>query len=160
MHCSDQDLLEKAQFCLDYAARNPDYNGHDAQLNRNTRLIAASLPPMTPYPTIVAHLSIPPEYRNVMENLHGGATATIFDVLTTLPLCLVPSWGFGGVSRSLSVTYLRPVKGGEEIEVKGEVMGYGKQLALVRGTMTRVRDGKVVATCEHEKVNIEMREKL
>jgi len=63
--------------------------------------------------------------------LHGGMTATIFDILTTLPLMLIARDGFWqmlGVSRDLMVTYIRPVLEGEEIEVTAELVAVGKKL--------------------------------
>ncbi|MCJ1473317.1 hypothetical protein MMC13_001968 [Lambiella insularis] len=160
MHPSDPELVGRAQSFIDLAAHNPDYHGHDAWLGPNTHITAASSPPTTPYTTVVTRLTIPRHFCNLLGNLHGGATATILDVLTSLPLSLVPNWELSGVSRSLTVAFLRPAKEGEEMEIKAEVMAAGKQLASTRGIMTRVRDGAVVATCQHEKVNVGPREML
>lgn len=59
------------------------------------------------------------------------------------------------MTRSLNVTYLGAVKCGEEVEVEGEIVGIGSRLAHLRGVMRRIRDGVVVATCEHGRVNVD-----
>lgn len=63
-------------------------------------------------------------WGNGMSNLHGGAHATVFDLLTsfTIPIVSKPDfWLFAGVSRTLSVTYLRPAPSDEPVLVDCEV---------------------------------------
>jgi len=57
------------------------------------------------------------------------------------------------VSRTLNVTYLRGVEEGEMVRVDCEAWA-GRTVALIRATMVRERDGVVMATCEHNKVNV------
>ena len=64
-------------------------------------------------------------------------------------------WEIPGVSRTLDVVYLEAVGEGEEVEVVGEVVKVGRRLAQCRGVMRKRRDGAVVATCEHGKVNVD-----
>lgn len=43
-------------------------------------------------------------------------------------LSLCPGWETGGVSRTLAVSYLRPVRGGEVVEVRAEGTGVGARM--------------------------------
>ena len=63
--------------------------------------------------------------------MHGGATATIFDFATSMPLTLVAKddfWFMPGVSRTLNVTYLEAVPNGQEVEIEAEAVKIGKNL--------------------------------
>jgi acyl-coenzyme A thioesterase 13 len=68
---------------------------------------------------------------NRLGTLHGGATATIFDDLTTGVIAVVAKkdfWLFGGVSRTLAVSYLKPVTVAEVIRVETEIIDIGRRL--------------------------------
>ncbi|KAI6364514.1 hypothetical protein MCOR25_005645 [Pyricularia grisea] len=98
------------------------------------------------------------QHCNRLGNLHGGAAATLFDYCTTMPLCLIAKpgfWSMLGVSRNLSVTYLRPIPLGQTIFIECDIIAAGGRLCALRGTMRRAEDGVVMATCEHEKASIE-----
>ena len=136
-----------------------DYNGHEASVLRSVKIVSASTSPL---PTVVSRITITPDLCQSLGNLQGGATSLIFDCCTTFPLALIGKgeswWEVVGVSRTLNVTYLDAVKAGEEVEVTGEVMKVGKKLTHTRGLMRKVEagePGKIVATCEHGKVNLD-----
>lgn len=108
------------------------------------------------HPKVVFSYTVPPNNANRLGNMHGGCTATLFDFATTMPLCLVNKpgfWFYLGVSRTLNVTYLKPIPIGERILIECEIMSIGKTLCTVRGVMRRQSDGVALATCEHGKYN-------
>ncbi|KAI0390079.1 Thioesterase/thiol ester dehydrase-isomerase [Xylariaceae sp. FL0594] len=112
------------------------------------------------YPQVTFRLTVTPAMTNAMGNLHGGCTATIFDLCTSISLHLVSRpgfWQYSGVSRTLGVTYLRPVPVGTAVEVECEVVHAGQRLASLRAVLRTATDdgtkGPVLATCEHGKVN-------
>lgn len=57
------------------------------------------------------------------------------------------------MSRTLNVTYLRPMPVGEKILIECELVSIGKTMSTIRGVMRRASDGAVTATCEHGKYN-------
>lgn len=98
-----------------------------------------------------------PVFTNRMGNMHGGAVAMIFDMCTTMcaaPLARKDYWVFGGVSRVLSITYLRPVRVEMELLIECEVLQHGSRLITIRGQMRNKDDGKLLAVAEHTKASI------
>ncbi|KAF7543557.1 hypothetical protein G7Z17_g10639 [Cylindrodendrum hubeiense] len=119
--------------------------------------------PEGPHPSCAFSYVVQPDNCNRLDNLHGGCAATLFDFCTTLPLALVNRpgfWQFMGVSRTLNVTYMRPVPVGEEVLIECEIVQAGKKLATLRGAMRRRSDNTLLAVCEHGKVNIDADLKL
>lgn len=108
---------------------DPEYHGYDADLLRNhISIVSASLEPTA---RVIARFTVSPSMCNGIGIMHGGATATIFDNCTSLPLILVSKegfWDWTGVSRSLNVVYLEAAREGEEIELEAELIKATKRL--------------------------------
>lgn len=129
-------------------------------------------------PRVVFRYTVQPEHCNRLGNMHGGATAALFDFSTSLAMALVPteepgsaassdesdeekllrSWQRLGVSRTLAVTYVRPAPMGSEVLVECEQVHAGKRMSSLRGVLRRAKDGAVLATCEHGKVILDPEE--
>ena len=164
---SDYDSLTPSQR-LKHAVSlfsSPEYTYHDSAVMRLLQIVSATI---SPHPRATFHLRVPSTLTQPLGSLHGGATALIFDVCTTLAIALVHKegwWEMLGVSRTLNVSYLGAVREGEEVEVEAEIVGMGKRMCLIRGVMWKVGKegggkGEIVATCEHGKVNVDARVKL
>ncbi|KAK5677434.1 hypothetical protein LTS10_010006 [Elasticomyces elasticus] len=132
------DLITK--FVRGYAAAMPQ-NNFDQAFYKACICTSATLETDSESAKAVFRLVIPPTYVNSPDpaspTIHGGAIAHWFDSCTSMPLlCVKNIWdgSWSGVSRNLNVTYLRPPKE-----------------ATIRGVMIRESDGKLLATCQHDK---------
>ncbi len=91
----------------------------------------------------VFELEVLPAFCNRMGNMHGGCVALLADMATTLTTAPVSSeafWEFGGVSRTLNITYLQPVRRGAVLEIECMLRSIGKRLCELKhaiGTDTR-----------------------
>jgi acyl-coenzyme A thioesterase 13 len=94
--------------------------------------------------------------------MHGGAAGVIFDMATTTALCPLARpnfWEFmGGVTRTLSISYLRAVPIGTTVRLYSHVVSCGRQMAMIRGEMTSLDSKVTYCTVEHHKVNAPARE--
>jgi acyl-coenzyme A thioesterase 13 len=135
---------------LSHVTCRPNYKGFDAEPLAQIDYVSASLSKAS----TTFKFTVDSSMSNMDGNLHGGAATTIFDNLTSTALFALDRPGAGdylGVSRSLLVTFLRPLPVGTEVELVCKVVAAGKRLAQLRGAMKTI-EGKVCATCIHEKV--------
>lgn len=101
-------------------------------------------------------MTMPSFLLNSLGNLHGGAAATLIDFLTTVaiaPLARKGCFEYPGVSRTLSLGYLKPVKADEEVEIICECLGVGRRLAAIRCVIRREADGEICVEGVHHKVS-------
>ncbi|KAI8634514.1 Thioesterase/thiol ester dehydrase-isomerase [Xylariaceae sp. FL1651] len=150
-------LEEYLKGCIE-TYKNPQNHEWSTSIVRDLSIASHSTSP--PHPQVTFRLTVQPIHANGFGNMHGGCTSTIFDICTTFPLQMISRpgfWQYGGVSRTLNVTYLRPVPVGTTVDIECEVMHAGQKLSSLRGVMrTATNDGTkgpVLAICEHGKVN-------
>ncbi|KAI1089984.1 HotDog domain-containing protein [Rostrohypoxylon terebratum] len=117
----------------------------------------------SPHPSITFGFTVQPIHCNQFNSLHGGCASTIFDACTTLVLHLISKPGFWqppGVSRTLNVTYLRPVPVGTPTHIKCDLLHAGRRLCALRAEMRSVtedgREGPILIVCEHNKASIDL----
>lgn len=100
-------------------------------MTRDLSVISATKSPKT---TAVFEMDMMPNYGSRMGNAQGAAISLIHDMCTTMamaPLSREDFWHFGGVSRVLSVTYLRPTKTGRRVVIECEVLQVGKRFGML-----------------------------
>lgn len=129
---------------------DPDFFGFDTYSLRHsqpTKLLEAR-PNFTKWSLVIGA-----ELCNKTGNLHGGAAATLLDNLTSTALVTITREGFldaGHVSRTITMSYLRPVPMGEKVTVECEVHAAGRNTANVIGKIYN-EAGKLCVTCIHDK---------
>lgn len=89
---------------------------------------------------------------NRVGTLHGGAAATLIDILSTIALALIARpgyWEYAGVSRNLNVTYLRPAPLGMKVRIVAEVVQAGKTVCSLRARVEDEKTGEWLSIGEH-----------
>ena len=104
---------------------------------------------MDPVGEVDAWMTVDRVVENSWGTLHGGAIATLVDVMGTLAL-LAKDHKRGGVSVELSVSYLVAVKAGDKVHCKGRTLKLGKTLGFTEVQLF-THDGKLAATGRHTK---------
>ena len=83
--------------------------------------------------------------QNAGGMLHGGAVATLVDVVGTLAIMSKDRDGRPGVSTDLNVSWFSPAPGGTSVLVEATVLKSGRTLAFVQVDVRRESDGVLVA---------------
>eukprot|EP01137_Pigoraptor_chileana_P020864 Opistho-2@83781 len=89
------------------------------------------------------------DHVNRGGTLHGGLTATLVDIVSTIAIATTGS-GAPGVSTGMNITYISAANEGDKIEVDAKVLRAGRTLAFATVDLRKV-DGKIVAQGTHTK---------
>ncbi|KIX96714.1 uncharacterized protein Z520_07433 [Fonsecaea multimorphosa CBS 102226] len=154
------DPVQRIEEFMNRYRREPVAEGFEESLmTRDLSVVSATGPPNVT--TAVFEMDIIPMYGTRMGNASGAAITLIHDMCTTMamaPLARQDFWHFGGVSRVLSVTYLRPTKVGTTVLIECEVLQVGARFATIRGSIKDKATGDLLSVCEHNKASIIFRE--
>ena len=90
---------------------------------------------------VVIRVEVGDRLVNSFDGLHGGAAATLVDVVGSIAIITADRDSRSGVSTDLNVTWLAPAKHGEWVEVDAQVLKAGRTMAYVTVDIRRESDG-------------------
>ncbi|CAI9108848.1 OLC1v1008547C1 [Oldenlandia corymbosa var. corymbosa] len=99
---------------------------------------------------VVCSFTVPPRLLNTGNSLHGGATATLVDLVGSAVVYSIGAPATG-VSVEINVSYLDGAYVGDEIEVEAKALRIGKAIAVVNVELRKKNSGKVIAQGRHTK---------
>ncbi|KAK3913183.1 Acyl-coenzyme A thioesterase 13 [Frankliniella fusca] len=98
-----------------------------------------------------AELKVEEEHQNIGGTLHGGMTATMVDIVSTLAMMTHEKSKSPGVTVDLHVTYLKGAKVGEDIVIEASTLKAGKNLAYLHVDIINKKNNELIARGSHTK---------
>ncbi|XP_061598443.1 acyl-coenzyme A thioesterase 13 [Cololabis saira] len=99
---------------------------------------------------VVCGMRVEEEHTNRFGTLHGGLTATLVDVVSTVAI-MYSERGTPGVSVDMNITYMSAAKLGEDVLITAQVLKQGRSLAFATVDLTSKATGKLLAQGRHTK---------
>ncbi|CAN1342719.1 Acyl-coenzyme A thioesterase 13 [Linum perenne] len=99
---------------------------------------------------VICSMKVPPRLLNAGNFLHGGATATLVDLVGSAVIFTVGA-PQTGVSVEINVSYLDAAYVNEEIEIEAKILRVGKAVGVVSVELRKKKTGKLIAQGRHTK---------
>ncbi|XP_010547868.1 PREDICTED: acyl-coenzyme A thioesterase 13 [Tarenaya hassleriana] len=99
---------------------------------------------------VICSMKVPPRLLNSGNFLHGGATATLVDLVGSAVIFTLGA-PQTGVSVEINVSYLDAAYVDEEIEIEAKSLRVGKAVAVVSVELRKKKTGKIIAQGRHTK---------
>ncbi|KAL6072915.1 Acyl-coenzyme A thioesterase 13 [Balamuthia mandrillaris] len=138
--------VQKAQALTDFFCSGTEYS---AKVLQNVKLSFDSILPENN--GLRFSLIVSDEVVNLGQNLHGGVTATLLDVLTSLALLTYDKKSRGSVSTNLSVDYISAAPNHCELWADCRVLKIGATLGFTEMELRRKDNNALVAKGSHTK---------
>ncbi|XP_010475081.1 PREDICTED: acyl-coenzyme A thioesterase 13-like [Camelina sativa] len=100
---------------------------------------------------LICSMKVPPHLLNAGSFLHGGATATLVDLIGSAVIYTAAGVTHSGVSVEINVSYLDAAFLHEEIEIESRALRVGKAVAVVSVELRKKKTGKIIAQGRHTK---------
>ncbi|KAL5704204.1 hypothetical protein ACHQM5_022662 [Ranunculus cassubicifolius] len=99
---------------------------------------------------VLCSMKVPPRLLNVGNFLHGGATASLVDVIGSAAIFTTGATSVG-VSIEINISYLDAAFDDEEIEIDARCLRVGKAVGVVSVELRKKKTGKIFAQGRHTK---------
>ncbi|XP_010272560.1 PREDICTED: acyl-coenzyme A thioesterase 13-like [Nelumbo nucifera] len=99
---------------------------------------------------IICTMEVPPRLLNSGNILHGGATASIVDLVSSAVIFTVGRVNTG-VSIEINISYLDAAFVNEPIEIEAKALRIGKAVAVISVELRKKSTGKIIAQGRHTK---------
>ncbi|XP_031114881.1 acyl-coenzyme A thioesterase 13-like [Ipomoea triloba] len=101
---------------------------------------------------LICSLKVPPRLVDDSNRLHGGAMATLLDLLSSTVFHTVELGTFhSGVSVEINISFVDVAVLGEEIEIDSKVLSVGKMICVASVELRKKETGKIIAQGRHTK---------
>ncbi|KAF5751759.1 acyl-coenzyme A thioesterase 13-like [Tripterygium wilfordii] len=100
---------------------------------------------------VVYSFKVPQRLLNAGNSLHGGATATLVDLLGSAVVFTVGGAPTTGVSVEINVSYLDAAYADDELEIEAKALRIGKAIAVVSVEFRNKTTKKIIAQGRHTK---------
>lgn len=105
---------------------------------------------------VVHQVIVDEEMLNGAKNMHGGVSAMIIDICSTMPIYVLGAstsgHGVFGVSQSLNVVYHSPALSGDKLRVVSTTLAVGNRALSSRCEIWNVTRHRLVASAVHIKM--------
>jgi len=108
-----------------------------------------------PKSEIIFKLNIEEDFCNIQKNMHGGASATLVDIATTIAISGLDRDLRHSVSVELSTYYLNPIKINSNVLIHCKVPKIGKSLAYSYADIYDYESHKLLLNASHIKAMLE-----
>ncbi|KAJ0040054.1 hypothetical protein Pint_27555 [Pistacia integerrima] len=99
---------------------------------------------------VVCSMKVPSRLLNGGNFLHGGATATLVDLVGSAVIFTTGA-PLTGVSVEINVSYLDAAYLDEEIEIEAKTLRVGKAVGVISVEIRKKKTGKIIAQGRHTK---------
>ncbi|KAK9095947.1 hypothetical protein Sjap_021444 [Stephania japonica] len=99
---------------------------------------------------VICSLTVPRRLLNTANFLHGGAIASLIDLVGSAALHTVGA-ASSGSSLEINISYMDSAFENDEVEIEAKVLRMGKAIGVVTVELRKKKTGKIMAQGRHTK---------